>query len=171
MVATFFAPTATLTLTNAGHPAPALYRAADRRWTWLDPASFDEPAETNVPLGILDVGDYDERSLTLEPGDLVLFFTDFVLESRNRNGRQLGRDGVMELLQNLDGRCPERIIPDLLAQIEKRDDGNLGRDDATLMLVAPNGTRRIPKLARPLLTSSVHLAQALTDRLPGGRGR
>ena len=41
VVTTFFAPTGRLSVCNAGHPRPLLYRAADKQWKFL---SNDDPS-------------------------------------------------------------------------------------------------------------------------------
>src|SRR3954469_12500684 len=58
VVTTFFAPTNTLTLCNAGHPSPLLYRAKKREWSLLSNRRDDDDdagdAIANIPLGIED---------------------------------------------------------------------------------------------------------------------
>src|SRR5688572_6791800 len=56
LVTTFFAPTNHLSLCNAGHPPPLLYRAATRQWSFLDQRSARGGDEfANVPLGVVDM--------------------------------------------------------------------------------------------------------------------
>jgi phosphoserine phosphatase RsbU/P len=53
VVTTFFAPSRRLTLCNAGHPRPLLFRALDGRWSFL--GHQDNPEKKgplNIPLGI-----------------------------------------------------------------------------------------------------------------------
>src|SRR6202171_1176696 len=50
IVATFFEPSRRMTICNAGHPRPLLYRAAQRKWDFL---GHDDKAGTtpcNIPL-------------------------------------------------------------------------------------------------------------------------
>src|SRR3954471_17144435 len=53
LVTTFFAPTNSLSLCNAGHPPPLLYRAATRQWDFLEHVDAAESAAAagNIPLG------------------------------------------------------------------------------------------------------------------------
>src|SRR5437764_7809640 len=51
IVTTFFAPTHELTLCNAGHPPPLLYRASQREWSFLSQECASANL-SNVPLGI-----------------------------------------------------------------------------------------------------------------------
>src|ERR1700732_5055833 len=55
VVTTFFAPTGRLTVCNAGHPRPFIYRAGQRQWDFLghenDGTKKSKPQ--NIPLGLL----------------------------------------------------------------------------------------------------------------------
>src|SRR5580693_6978124 len=76
VVATFFEPSRRMTVCNAGHPRPLLYRAATRRWDFLGHNIPDQPAKpsvgpSNLPLGMLEMSAYDQFDIELEPGDRV----------------------------------------------------------------------------------------------------
>src|ERR1700693_2630184 len=67
IVTTFFAPSRRLTVCNAGHPRPLLYRSAQRQWRLLGhveptaPSARSAPsAPSNLPLGILDESKYEQ---------------------------------------------------------------------------------------------------------------
>src|SRR5712664_3890320 len=77
IVATFFEPSRRLTVCNAGHPRPLLYRAAQRQWDFLGhegPAGKSAPR--NIPLGLLAMSEYEQFDIELEAGDCVLSYTD-----------------------------------------------------------------------------------------------
>src|SRR5437867_12927899 len=58
VVTTFFAPTRRLTVCNAGHPRPLIYRAARREWDFLSETESSASAgPRNLPLGILSISD------------------------------------------------------------------------------------------------------------------
>src|SRR5437764_136362 len=52
VVTTFFAPTNHLSLCNAGHPPPLLYRAATKKWSFLESSGPVSDDASNIPLGI-----------------------------------------------------------------------------------------------------------------------
>src|SRR5262249_35246763 len=67
IVTTYFAPTRRLTVCNAGHPRPLIYRAAPQEWDFLShPESNGPPGPRNLPLGILSISDYDQFDVALE---------------------------------------------------------------------------------------------------------
>src|SRR5579862_2224194 len=47
IVSTFFAPSRRLTVCNAGHPRPLMYRAADRQWNLLGVEEGEQQASTS----------------------------------------------------------------------------------------------------------------------------
>src|SRR5271163_2799662 len=73
VVATFFEPSRRMTVCNAGHPRPLLYRAARKQWDFLGHHALDQPAAkksagpANLPLGMLEISQYDHIDIQLEP--------------------------------------------------------------------------------------------------------
>jgi len=151
VVSTFFAPTMRLTLCNAGHPVPMIYRADKREWSFLQgrEASSEEP--TNLPLGILDLADYQTFDVPLKPGDLVLCYTDSLVESTGSDGEMLGHEGLMEIVKTIPLSQPEKFVAALLEAVAERCDGNLDKDDVTVLLFSPNGKGRHPSLWRQMV--------------------
>ena len=67
----------------------------------------DDPEPKNIPLGILDLTDYDLFDARLEVGDLVLCYTDSLVESADGKGGMLGQDGLLEIVRELDATVPD----------------------------------------------------------------
>lgn len=144
LVTTFFSPTKELSLCNAGHPPPLLYRAAEREWSYLRERTTQRdapssPGATNFPLGIVDLNEYAQFSVRLNLGDVVLCFTDSLIEARDDRGQLLGEDGLLEVVRTVDVGDPPHFIPSLLGAIEAKAAGNLTGDDVTILLFRPNG--------------------------------
>jgi len=135
IVATYFAPTRRLVLCNAGHPRPLVYRADTREWHFLggDDAP-PAPGPRNLPLGILDLADYDSSDIELREGDCLLAYTDALIESQDADGEMFGEDGVLRLLRLLGDVDPSRLIRTLLTEIEERYPDNLSHDDLTVLV-------------------------------------
>jgi sigma-B regulation protein RsbU (phosphoserine phosphatase) len=157
VVATFFAPTNLLSLCNAGHPPPILYRASERRWRYVDrepteSRSGDDPDRiVNLPLGIQELADYQQFDLKLEPGDLVVCYTDSLIESHDATGELLGTEGLLRILLSLEPTDPQKFIPELLAAIEAEAPGNLTGDDVTVLAYRPNGKPAQASIGQRLL--------------------
>src|ERR1700737_1578816 len=98
IVTTFFAPSRRLNVCNAGHPRPFLYRAANGNRNLRDhEEQADQRAPRNMPLGIIDLTEYDQFDVELEPGDCLLTYTDALIESRDVDGEMLGQDGLLRI--------------------------------------------------------------------------
>jgi len=140
VVTTFFAPTRTLSVCNAGHPPPLLYRQSEKTWSLLDPES-DGHRSANIPLGILDLQDYEQFTVTLDAGDLLLIYTDSLMEARDATGEIIGTQGLLNITQsaNLNPTEPLTLVPNLLTAIESQTGATLHKDDITCLLLRPNG--------------------------------
>ena len=141
VVATYFAPTRALSLCNAGHPVPLIYRVATASWSLLERPGESSKPHVDLPLGIVDRTAYASFQVTLDRGDLVLCYTDSLIEARNSQGRLLGQAGLLDLVRTISVANPDRIIPALLAAIEAIRPGNLDLDDVTALLFTPNNQR------------------------------
>jgi serine phosphatase RsbU (regulator of sigma subunit) len=140
VVSTFFAPTRRLSVCNAGHPRPLLYRTAEARWSFL--GHQDQPEKKgaqNIPLGLFQIADYQQLDMELEPGDCIIIYTDALIESSDADGAMLGEHGLLRIA-NLLGEMPaEKLIPSLLQELTDRFPNNLAADDVTLLVVRANG--------------------------------
>jgi len=147
VVTTFFSPTRTLSVCNAGHPPPIVWRVATKEWSVLDPRQGGERV-ANIPLGIMDLDDCQQFDVDLEVGDMVLVYTDSLIEARGPSGEMLGPAGVVGLLTtHTDAAKPETIIPTLLRAIG----GGLDADDVTALLLRASGTGATTPLKERLL--------------------
>jgi sigma-B regulation protein RsbU (phosphoserine phosphatase) len=142
VVTTFFAPSRRLTICNAGHPRPLLYRVAGRQWTLLSHDAPDAQARfRNLPLGMFDIAEYEHFDVELEPGDCLLTYTDALIESRDADGEMLGEEGLLRILRLLGDISPEALAATLLREIAERFPENLSHDDVTVLLVRANGQK------------------------------
>lgn len=167
VVTTFFAPTRDLTVSNAGHPAPMLYRKRTDKWSILEQRRPDAPGLSNMPLGIIDETQYEQFGLRLDIGDLVLCYTDSLIEARYPDGNEVGQNGLLALLGRIDTSDPTTIIASLLEKIASLAPGNLTQDDVTALLFRANGLGQKMSLRDKLATPFRlirGLARSLIDR-------
>ncbi len=139
LISTFFSPTRTLSVCNAGHPLPLLRDGRTGRWG-SSIAGTDEKLRNNMPIGIVDDGGYHSTKLRLNVNDLVLSYTDSLSEAIGADGKMLGTQGVCNIVNTLSSTSPELLIPSLLDAIRKLNSGNLMSDDTTVMLMRANGS-------------------------------
>jgi sigma-B regulation protein RsbU (phosphoserine phosphatase) len=141
VVTTFFAPSRRLIVCNAGHPRPFLYRAADQQWNFLGHDGPDTKRATpgNIPLGIMDLTEYEEFDVELESGDCLVSYTDALIESRDADGEMLGEAGLLRIMRLLGDVEPHKLTGTLLREIAGRYPENLSEDDVTVLVVRANG--------------------------------
>jgi phosphoserine phosphatase RsbU/P len=161
VVATFFAPTQRLIVCNAGHPRPLLYQAAKQQWTLLGSEAPEEEASPhNMPLGIIDMTEYEQFDVELESGDCVLSYTDALIESCDADGEMLGEAGLLRILRLLGAVEPQLLTKTLLREITDRYPDNLTGDDVTVLLVRANGHK--PRHSfRDILWAQIRFAGSL----------
>jgi sigma-B regulation protein RsbU (phosphoserine phosphatase) len=146
VLATYFAPTDQLIVVNAGHPPPLWYRADHGTWELLEAPRREthEISETirvgvsNLPLGIIDPTPYVQFAVPLEPGDLVVFYTDALIETRDRKGEPLGTSGLLDLVRSLDVCAFETLSSSIRNALESLRDGEDSDDDLTVLVLHHN---------------------------------
>lgn len=140
LVWTFFQPTQSLQVSNAGHPSPLIYRRRTQVWSVLEHQPQKASGIENVPLGIFSQADYSETETSLNSGDLLLCFSDAATESLDASGEQLGTQGVLEIVSALDASRPEECVPELLRCIDSKNPENPHLDDMSIILVQATGS-------------------------------
>ncbi|HRJ49449.1 MAG TPA: PP2C family protein-serine/threonine phosphatase, partial [Phycisphaerales bacterium] len=144
LVATYWVPSSTLVATNAGHPPPLIRRAATGTWEYLaSEGSNSSPRSSpaNLPLGVLEPTTYDQFSVKLDEDDLVLIYTDSLLEARDRDGRLVGSQGLLRILGGIDPADPAGFIPLLLEALAVEQNSEEFADDVTCLLIRRNAVR------------------------------
>jgi serine phosphatase RsbU (regulator of sigma subunit) len=115
-----------LTFCNAGHNPPLL-RRADGRLECL--------GEGGVALGIVPAARYEDRPLTLHPGDILLLYTDGVTESLNAMKETFGQPRLEQALERLHDRPAQEILEGVV-QAALDWSGEEGQsDDLTVVVV------------------------------------
>ena len=127
LFAVYEASTRKLTLANAGGPYPLLVRKGEVQAMRLE----------GVPLGLIPDTQYDETTIDLEPGDVVLFASDGILESENAAQEEFGPERLKEILSAISQWDSAQAITE---QILAATDGHSGaglapHDDRTLVVL------------------------------------
>ncbi len=110
-------------IANAGH-LPPVYLQDGKVRSGLE--------ASGPPVGILGMADYSCDSIQLQPGETVLMYTDGITEAKSPQGKLLGEDGMMALLNKAPqgaGNC----IDFLCRGVKRFADGMRQSDDITLL--------------------------------------
>ena len=132
---TYFGPSGRFTICNAGHPLPLLKRANKQHWTTIDQPDTKEDI-ANLPLGILEESGYTCREFTLNPGDTLFTYTDCLNEAKNDQNNQLGTEGLLDILnqlQDTNNTPPAELADAILTAIQQR--GYSFDDDLTTLIL------------------------------------
>jgi sigma-B regulation protein RsbU (phosphoserine phosphatase) len=125
-----------LVVTNAGHPAPLWYRAKRDEWIWLESTQpARRAAAVGTPLGLLPDISYDRKIVKPLIDDLIVLYSDGVSEATNRNGEDLGLDGLMALARRLGPRSAEAFGTQLAERVREFRGGSVPQDDETIIVI------------------------------------
>jgi len=120
------ARTRTLQYTNAGHPRPVIVHSSGKT-TRLE--------NGGALLGVFSAWDYEDSVVTLEPGDLLLLFTDGITEATTPNGEEFGEDRLIAATQVSNQRSLEDLQSHVLCEVKDFCQSQMN-DDATLLMIA-----------------------------------
>lgn len=122
--------TSTLRYVNAGHNVPVVLRG-NGSVEYLDPGG--------APIGLFPDSTYREDHLALQSGDLVIAYTDGVVEATNPDGEEWGVQGLLQAAITWRSRHNQDEDSESLVQFlfNSMDDFSEGHqtDDATLAVL------------------------------------
>jgi sigma-B regulation protein RsbU (phosphoserine phosphatase) len=124
--ALFDFPDRTLQVANSGLPHPLHYRAAEGRATLIE--------VSGLPLGTFDGVSYDEVSVLLGKGDVVVLYTDGLVEAR-RGREEYGPERLLRGLEAHAGLPAPLLGEKLLSDLESFLGEDSPADDVTLIVV------------------------------------
>jgi sigma-B regulation protein RsbU (phosphoserine phosphatase) len=116
-----------LTYVNAGHNPALLYR--------LQQDEILPLKRCGLPLGVEITSTYEQRSVELQPGDFVLFYTDGFTEAINTSNEEFGIDRLVGLVYELRKCSAVDILSGLEAAFSAYADPAQSFDDITMMTV------------------------------------
>ena len=144
---------AVLTYSNAGHVPPVLYRMKSSRVEWLE--------EGGLVLGVDRAATYNSGTLELDPGDMLIMYTDGVTEA-SRGGRPFGQGKFKDLIELYGVGTPGELAQALRRSVEAWvaidpdkpvPEGTLGelRDDIAILVAQVALDRTLGEPARELV--------------------
>lgn len=124
LIMTYFSPTGETIVCNAGHPPPLIYRRSTGQWSPLAQVASEEG---NLPFGIVETEQYTQRVLMLEPGDVVMIYTDGLTEATDEHNEQFMVDRLLAELRSLMktgalGELAHRLVQNMTTRGYRLDD-------------------------------------------------
>jgi len=122
----------TLTYVNAGHNAPALIRHRENR----DGEPEIIRLEAGGPvIGLLANSHYEQSTLMMEPGDILMAFTDGISEAMTVDGEEWSEDSLIERLASYPDMPADTLVKRLFDAADEFAAGAPQHDDMTLFVL------------------------------------
>lgn len=110
---------------NAGHWPPLVLQSGND--------TFDPIPPGFMPIGIETEPNYETIELELKPGDIVVFFSDGLVEAKNEKRIEFGEERVMDIILKNRIRTAKEIQEKLIHEVDGYSSGTR-EDDLTLMV-------------------------------------
>jgi phosphoserine phosphatase RsbU/P len=115
----------TLTVANSGLPRPVHVHAG----------RIEAIEATGLPLGLFDEASYDEFSFRTKPGDMFVFFSDGILDARNRKGELFGRGRAEMIIADCAEKSADCVVDALFKAAAEHSAGVETFDDQTVVAI------------------------------------
>jgi sigma-B regulation protein RsbU (phosphoserine phosphatase) len=116
--------TSTLTYTNAGHLPPLLLRGSHVEM--LDP--------TGTIVGAFAHAKFEERSVRMEPGDVLVAYTDGIVEPENEYDEMFGEQRLSDLLMKFEHADSNEMIARTMEAVKLWAHSPEQEDDMTMII-------------------------------------
>jgi sigma-B regulation protein RsbU (phosphoserine phosphatase) len=112
-------------MANAGAAPPIICRGGE----------ILKPRVEGVPAGLLDNRVYEELTVEVKRGDLIVLYSDGITDQPNSKEEEYGRGHLSRALRRLCGKDPEVVADQILADLDEFADGAPRFDDQTLIVL------------------------------------
>lgn len=112
-------------LLNAGHPPPIV----------VSGSRFHQLSPGNMALGLMPGVPFDEQAIELQPGDLLVAYSDGVTEALNETGDFFGEDRLQAVLPALNGVSAREGGLRLLETIDRFTGDRRAHDDLSIIVL------------------------------------
>jgi phosphoserine phosphatase RsbU/P len=116
---------------NAGHEPALLYRKRQSRAIALE--------STGAVLGLTHRSSYGQRTIPLEPGDVLAVFSEGLAEAVDHLGRPFGSAGVLGVLRRSECARAADLVEEILNAAERHAGRGLPSADQTIAIVRFTG--------------------------------
>ena len=118
-----------LQVANSGLPRPL----------YVHDGKIDVIEATGLPLGLFDDAEYDEFTFKAKPGDMFVFFSDGILDARNKAGDMFGRGRVEQVIAGCAEISADCVVKSLFKAVTEHAAGEEAFDDETVVAIKLKG--------------------------------
>jgi sigma-B regulation protein RsbU (phosphoserine phosphatase) len=116
-----------LTYVNAGHPRPLWLRSKGKK--------MEKLAADGIALGVFEGIQLEEKAVQIEPGDVIMMYTDGISEALDIQGNLYGEKRIQTILKRAADDPPEQIVDKLRKDVAAFAKGKPQSDDLTAILL------------------------------------
>ncbi len=127
--ATYDTATGELIYVNAGHNAPFLIHHKE------DGFQVQRLEAGGPVIGLLPFAEYKEQRLALQPGDLLLAYTDGISEAMTEDEEEWGEERMLAAAQTLPDGTAQQVLEHLFAEADRFTGKAAQFDDMTLLVL------------------------------------
>lgn len=120
----------TLQVANSGLPRPL----------YCHDGKIEVVEATGLPLGLFDDAEYDEFTFRAKPGEMFVFFSDGILDARNKAGDMFGRHRVLEIITKCTEVSADCVVESLFKAVAEHAAGVETFDDQTVVAIKVKGS-------------------------------
>ena len=118
----------TLTYCNAGHNPPYLIRSSDQE-------SVESLTRTGIAMGIETNSTWSTDTVAIEPGDILVLYTDGIPDARDQDGDFFNDEAIIEIVRENSDRSAHEIQSSIINEVQKFSADTPQDDDITLMVL------------------------------------
>lgn len=111
---------------NAGHPPPLLRRVS---------GTCDRLVTGGVALGLFDGSRYQADRIVVEPGDVMVLYSDGITEAENEQGNPLNESGLEEAIARDAHRSAVDLGAAIFKSVERHAENTKLADDLTVLVL------------------------------------
>ena len=123
--------TGELSYVNGGHNPPLIFHA--------DGSAMELPRTGGIALGVAPSIQYEKKSITLLPNDIILLYSDGVTEAENAEGEQFGMERLQQVVASSTSRHPRDLTHAVFDAVHAFAGEADQFDDITCLILQNNG--------------------------------
>jgi phosphoserine phosphatase RsbU/P len=135
-VLSYYCETGMLVFTNAGHPPALWYHRNEKTWDWLhERTPYAMKTVAGLPLGLIHGTEYEQTAVQLAEGDLLVLYTDGITECADGAAKELGYEGLLNLLRRIPVEPSIETADALVAAVERFRGSTPCLDDQSIVVL------------------------------------
>jgi serine phosphatase RsbU (regulator of sigma subunit)/predicted ester cyclase len=123
-----------LTYCNAGHNPPLLVRAS----------GMHRLETGGMVVGMIKEATFEEQTVQLEPGDVLVAFSDGITEARNVDGEEFGEGRLLTCVNAHRELAPAVLLQEIFETVHHFSAGGAQADDLTVLVLSYSGSPSAP---------------------------